>query len=244
MNNINDFEEKISRLILSTKLPNEIKLKLNKVYEEYEEKCKQCSKALYEIQDMEILKIIDIIENDKEDTKKFINSFIEDEHEIKLINMMDKVIKEIDKNDSESKESNIEKEIKDQHRNDEFTNNIVSTIVDELNSSRKGIVRALEKNIREQKDEKMKPELTNIKDKWENDMKLVQSNAQKRMKNIKEQLQNEDEQIYTSVIQLANEYEQETKSTKIFRDNLTCEVKQNVIVPFKSNVIKEIEKDF
>lgn len=245
MDNIVELKIKITKIISSSKLPDEIKQKLENIYLDYEDSCKECEKSLMRIgNSQKIENIINYINKDRYDMYDFINTIAKEEYDIKNSTMTDEIVNQLEtlkreskelkpilfdskEEEKRSKENNtlehrIEKTVINDNKNRRYVKSLLGAIESEIQSSKKEVKVWLDEIKEEETSFETKLNISKIVGKWEDNIEAIIKKAKKEIPEISGILEEQERSIYKYIENTIQEYKENKKDIKksTFRESL------------------------
>lgn len=204
------------------------------------------------------------IKKDREGIETFINTVVQNEYEIKNTNLLERILKKLDKmeektadsitlepilfdtkqeikmQEEKTKKDSWEETIVDYNANMIFVNDLLQTVVSEMNTSAIQVSRLIENSSNSKTDIERRLQLNTIKNNLESDIKTIVSKAQKEIPEFGRALENQERQMYAQIEGILQEYKELNKD-KNSKEEFRNRLKQDVNIDEKL-ALENVEK--
>lgn len=236
MKKYQEVEEKITRIIEKSKLPNGVKQIISEIYMQYKDACDSCIEKLKLLGNSEkSAQTIQCIKENYEEDVRTINAAIDGAYAIKGETQTNDIIKQLqyilgekqtsldailfdtteqekfyNKNKDKIKVEDI---INNRRNNEDFIERIEKEIVSELKSTKKNILQKIQ-SCNAPKQEMEKSLLINrIKEVYTEDMDRVLQDIQRNFSEVGKALEGQDKENYEQIILVIEEYKEKEEES-------------------------------
>lgn len=251
MKNYQELEIKVIRIIEDMKIPQEIKSKLNKYYENYYDACDSYIKKMIQIEEENSYYLKKDVERDYEGDVEAIEATLDAAYAIKKDKILNSLLNELqyikenkereldivlfDTNQEEKEyienkdRYKIDKIINDRSNNETFIEIVKKEIISELQSSKKYILQKGQSQNFGISDMEKRIRIEEDKRKFEEDVDGIVQKIETDFPEIGKALTMQDREIYQAIIEAIEEYKIETepKETKSFDEQRKKFVEKN-----------------